>query len=233
MCGIHVLVSGTPEDSLPVGLRQCLCNRGPDHFAQAQAQLGALFLTFTSTVLSLRGDHVTNQPFLDPSTGSIFCWNGEAWRVGGSEVQGNDGKLIFALLTNASASVARGLASVLDVLRAIEGPFAFIYLDKIARRLYFGRDRLGRRSLLSYADRAGQRLSFSSVAGSGDARWEEVEADGIYTVDLASGHHGSATEETQPWATRHAWLTSDEGNFVSTRGMYPWSRGGLLSCLQV
>jgi hypothetical protein len=151
-----------------------------------------LLLTFTSTVLSLRGDHVARQPFVDPVTGSVLCWNGEAWALRGEPVQGNDGEAILALL----AEISKGSGDVMDVLRDIEGPFAFIYLDKPAKRLYYGRDRLGRRSLLV---KDGFPFSLSSIAEMPVDGWAEVEADGCYTLDLSADVSAGLVPERHDW----------------------------------
>ncbi|KAF4512483.1 hypothetical protein G6O67_001618 [Ophiocordyceps sinensis] len=182
MCGIHATIAASEENSLiPPSLHERLRRRGPDHAGSVTRRLDfgyePLFLSLTSTVLSLRGDAIAKQPLVDSATGSILCWNGEAWRIQGQPVQGNDAQ---AVLSRLSAADRHGLDSshadsVLDVLRAIEGPFAFIYLDYPARRLFYGRDRLGRRSLLI---KPGDPFSLCSVAGSPAAAWVEVEADG-------------------------------------------------------
>lgn len=187
MCGIHATISTCRDANLSPDVKRCLCNRGPDYTGTLQAQIppvdehrDTLFLSFTSTVLSLRGDHVTQQPLLDDASGSMLCWNGEAWRIRGEPVQGNDGEAVFATLTSASHR-GSDAEPVLDALRSLEGPFAFIYFDKAAKRLYYGRDRLGRRSLLV---KAGATFSLSSIAETPGEGWCEVEADGCYSLQL-------------------------------------------------
>ncbi|KAK2016785.1 asparagine synthase [Colletotrichum eremochloae] len=196
MCGIHVSISRDSFQSLPAATGTCLCNRGPDHLGEVQFQTSTsvpdakpVFLNFTSTVLALRGDHVTKQPFRDASSKSVLCWNGEAWKIAGAPVQGNDGEAIFSLLTAASGRDANENA-VLDVLRSIKGPFAFVYFDAIASRIYYGRDRLGRRSLLLNQD---EGLRLSSIAERTSPEWAEVEADGIYVLDLAEWSRGPSS----------------------------------------
>jgi len=72
-------------------------------------------------------------------------------------------------------------------LAEISGPYAFVYHDASNGILFFGRDFLGRRSLLTLTTADGDLL-ISSVAGeqckSEDPPWFEVEADGVYYVDL-------------------------------------------------
>ncbi|KAM5355930.1 hypothetical protein ACJ41O_002576 [Fusarium nematophilum] len=218
MCGIHTAVSQTPDYSISPELERCLRNRGPDHTGTIQTQLddassdqARLFLTFTSTVLSLRGDHVTRQPLIDATSGCILCWNGEAWGIRGKPVKGNDGEAVLALLIEASRSAADGdTKTVLDALRAIEGPFAFIFLDKSARRLYYGRDRLGRRSLLV---KDGPPFALSSIAEAPLEGWAEVEADGCYTLELGGG---DPIVDLAP--VRHNWAHNT--SLVSSIGIF-------------
>lgn len=183
MCGIHAVISTSFEHGMSSDLKRCLTNRGPDHNDAVQARISGndqdLFLTLSSTVLSLRGDHVAEQPLIDDSSGSVLCWNGEAWAIRGESVQGNDGEAVLALLIEASRSAATD--GVLEALRMIEGPFAFVYFDKQAKRIYYGRDRLGRRSLLI---KTGIPFALSSIVETPVDGWSEVEADGCYTIHL-------------------------------------------------
>ncbi|KAK3319083.1 asparagine synthase-domain-containing protein [Apodospora peruviana] len=230
MCGIHVVLSAAPapqrhDVSASPELKSRLCNRGPDYFGQVErqhAQTGWA-LKFTSTVLALRGDHVTRQPLSAPN-GSVLCWNGEAWRIG-SRVVGaheNDGEAILALLVNvasASSSDKDNANDVLDVFRSIEGPFAFVYYDQPSGKLFFGRDRLGRRSLMMRLDAFKEGLVLSSIAERCDQNWEEVEADGIYFVDL-SLPPPQEQFPTFPARRKWKWLDGSSPDFVST-----WIRG--------
>lgn len=203
MCGIHAAISPSHDYKISDDLRQNLFNRGPDHTGSVQTQVAvddttdrSLFLTFTSTVLSLRGDHLAKQPLVDNNSGSVLCWNGEAWGIAGEPVKGNDGEAVLNLLEKARRETSEGDA-VLDALRAIEGPFAFIYFDKPGKRVYYGRDRLGRRSLLV---NPGTPFSLCSITETPVEGCSEVEADGCYTIQLDQGH---AVEDLAP--TRHDW----------------------------
>ena len=213
----HVSLSSAPRD-IPEAVKTCLQNRGPDFLGQTVCgndASSARCLTLSSTVLALRGNHLARQPLVSPDGRSILCWNGEAWRLGGQQVEGNDGEVIHHLLTKASASDASSQQNaVLDVLRAIEGPFAFVYYDKAMQKLFFGRDRLGRRSLMVAQDGSSGDLVISSVAEACDPRWEEVEANGIYVVDLGQGSPDSHASPRQP--VKHEWLAEEHVDFVST-----------------
>ena len=209
MCGIFACISAEAYTQAAPDCERCLQSRGPDYCNTVQTQHGStaspLFLTFTSTVLALRGNHVAKQPLVDQTSGSALCWNGEAWKINEQPVQGNDGEAVLTLLTDASAG-SDSKNRVLSALRAIEGPFAFAFFDKPSRSLYYGRDRLGRRSLLR---RGGLPFSLSSIAETTDEAWDEVEADGFYVLELDSLGVQNPTINS----SRYSW--SDEEALVS------------------
>lgn len=222
MCGIHAVISASAPSELSENLKRCLCNRGPDYMHTHATRLSTrdedaptTHLVFTSTVLALRGDHIARQPFVDPESGSVFCWNGEAWKIRNHDVAGNDGEVLAGLLNDAiRCSPCEREQAVLKVLRAIEGPFAFVLFDKPSNRVYYGRDRLGRRSLLVQLD--SQQLVLSSVADSLDPSWKEVEADGVYVVDLESAKPKTGSNEPFTTPTRREWLEGHDAlDFVS------------------
>lgn len=180
-------------------LKQLLYNRGPDHTGEAVVEIDKhgvpYYLSFTSTVLALRGGDVTPQPFVDRNSGSVLCWNGEAWKIGSDVVDGNDGQDVFDILLHAVSaqdSPSKSIAAVHDVLKSISGPFAFVFLDRIHKQIFFGRDRLGRRSLL-YSTNS-KSMEFSSTADPSRGTWKEVEADAIY---ILSPEHRTLENETQ------------------------------------
>ncbi|KAK3897643.1 hypothetical protein C8A05DRAFT_19629 [Staphylotrichum tortipilum] len=236
MCGIHALITPTPPasqplPSLPPNLDHRLRARGPDHFGQvsrlviprtgseipSSSNAQSWTLRLTSTVLALRGDHVARQPLqYEDGKGSVLCWNGEAWRVRGRGVgEGNDGEVVFGLLSAAAAAAADADAdaAVVEVLRAVEGPFAFVFYEAGQGRVYFGRDRLGRRSLLRRGKLGeGGGMELCSVSGEGEG-WKEVEADGVYAMTLGAG--GEVVE-------RYEWVVGGEGegNYVSGIGRF-------------
>lgn len=231
MCGIFFSCSldkhRTPSDSL----RANLSRRGPDNISTVlrSVTLGTvaspdLFpkwhnkvqcLTFVTTVLSLRGDSIVSQPLEDQSSGSLFCWNGEAWKIDDHVVQGNDAKPVFDLLLNATrpnplivngrpASYEQSLRNFVNALSSVTGPFAFLFYDAPHQRVFYGRDVLGRRSLL--IKRSSINFDLSSISGSTDTEnWSEVEADGLYLLDLTKCPESSALALDRitciPWVT--------------------------------
>lgn len=225
MCGIFTSISKTEAPSPNTELLQHLTNRGPDLSStlRAVAQTGVdgdtISLLFTSTVLSLRGGQITAQPLSAPETDSVLCWNGEAWKIGHDVVTGNDGEAIMGLLDANSTLISadESINGVLDVLRTISGPFAFVYYDKIHRLVYFGRDCLGRRSLLYNSESVSDAIQLSSIADSTCSPWKEVEADGIYVaaLDRSSVPPSLAVLEESSVGNKHfpcyryPWVPSD------------------------
>ena len=201
MCGIYCSLN-QHQHTLPseATLRR-LKRRGPDSYLtirrviRGHSGVALCYLTLCSSVLSLRGDHITRQPLQDPFSESLLCWNGEAWKFKGNEVEGNDAQLVFKLLleaakgTSSAACAARvdpetSLFRIGAVLSRISGPFAFVFYDSRTQRIFFGRDILGRRALLTTVAGDGSILISSVCDQFHSANWEEVEADGLRVLDL-------------------------------------------------
>ena len=230
MCGIYF--SYSEEGYLPPsdGVLGCLNRRGPDHSQVVQRKLErsnhadsisnkASYLTFVSTVLSLRGEHVIQQPLQDAASGSLLCWNGEAWKVHSTFLDGNDVQPIFTLLLEAtgydivensdkSIAYCETLQAVTNVIASISGPYCFVFYDARHRQIFYGRDVLGRRSLLSTTSENGSLTVSSICNGAVSDAWTEVEANGIYVLDLKTGRASTADSRQ---AIKHIrWLKEDD-----------------------
>lgn len=190
----------------PFGHCEVIRQRGPDGFGTIERTWTAarplektICLTFSASVLSLRGSQVVLQPLQDDATGSLLCWNGEAWRIGDQLMsEGNDASAVFSSLLNApncghgqhegatDCSNHWRRDHVRNVLASIHGPFAFVFLDWPARRLYFGRDVLGRRSLVARASPEGFITIASVGCGTAAVQWKEIDSSGIIEVNLGA-----------------------------------------------
>ena len=198
MCGIGaVLLAPTRPDSVAILQRyaplllNALAPRGPDHQASVIVSHPAKeapptcpspspypFL-LTATTLHIRGPSPTPQPLrLSPSS-SLLLFNGELFSTLSSQPTHNDGLLLLAALLDAP--------SPLPVLASTRGPYSLFYYDAVRGRLWIGRDRYGRRSLLVRWGKRG--LAVSSVAveavEEGEGEWEELPPTGLLCVDLA------------------------------------------------
>ncbi|KAL6239073.1 hypothetical protein BDW75DRAFT_199530 [Aspergillus navahoensis] len=208
MCGIFFSLTAAENPVLlDKDLRYLLTKRGPDEGSYSIGVRGAglnlfnrdgsgrIWLSFASTVLSLRGDDVVRQPLTDSGrTGSIFAWNGDAWKIDGQPIpERNDTEVVFNHLLQATTQdylsedyngVSNPVQRMADAISKITGPFAFVFYDAVNFRLYFGRDCLGRRSLLWGLDEAGNLTICSLSDGSSPSSFQEVETDGIYMIEF-------------------------------------------------
>ncbi|KAF2816406.1 uncharacterized protein BDZ99DRAFT_375648 [Mytilinidion resinicola] len=195
MCGIFFAISCNGYATPNPGTRQFLNKRGPDRaqehqvIVQKSPSSPKIYLSFFSTVLSLRGVDVVAQPLVHDKSQSVLCWNGEAWKIGSEHVQGNDSQKVLELLVEVSSGEtsersASGDRNILAAISSISGPFALVFYDAPRGRVYYGRDCLGRRSLLKRTNTE-EGLTLSSICSTDIAdHWTEVEADGIYAVDI-------------------------------------------------
>ncbi|KAF1356857.1 asparagine synthetase domain-containing protein 1 [Delphinella strobiligena] len=191
MCGIHLTLS-IEDHLLPnARTRQLLDRRGPDSFRELKRECiikrhgidHNVFITCYSTVLALRGDETVAQPVTTPCNDNFLCWNGEAWRLDGKPIAGNDSDIVFALLSHHSKSGHVTETTLAQSLAAIQGPYAFAYYDHEKQIVSFGRDPLGRRSLMSRFDEHGN-FHLSSIADASEPGWQEQDADAFYSIDL-------------------------------------------------
>ncbi|CAG7956571.1 unnamed protein product [Penicillium nalgiovense] len=219
MCGIFFSLSSSKPTESTQETCTLLQKRGPDsyktHTAQKDinAQDGvspslSYYLTFASTVLSLRGDHVYTQPLVDPTTQSVLCWNGEAWKITGERVQGNDTERVLNLFLQAVDSDQKdSVERMAEAIASLSGPFAFVFYDAVNSRLFYSRDCLGRRSLLEGFDEDGN-LKICSICDSASVDcFKEVGTEGVCTIDLACYQDPSLSPrelckiETLPWSS--------------------------------
>ncbi|KAH7116233.1 asparagine synthetase domain-containing protein 1 [Dendryphion nanum] len=224
MCGIFFSLCRSEYVVPDSFTEQLLKNRGPDKIGKHQILIpkngsDPLYATFISTVLSLRGRTVVEQPLRDHDTGSILSWNGEAWTIAGDAVEGNDSQVVFDILLKSSNTQSEqsrevSIQRVVHSLSRIRGPFAFIFYDAKNHLLYYGRDCLGRRSLLRKSTPSGEIVLSSVCDNSSGEEWAEVEADGIYLLDLLHTSKGDAIDVTHIPHRRSSDEIHDEVSFI-------------------
>ncbi|KAL3914746.1 MAG: hypothetical protein SGPRY_007517 [Prymnesium sp.] len=208
----------SPPDPLPPQLLQ---RRGPDAFRQLtlhHAPSDGFELRLTGAVLHMRGSTLTSQPLGD-AQGNALLWNGEIF---GGEIavasEENDSERLLHSLQAASGAAGEEVGrGVREVMAGVHGPWAMTYWHERSRCLWYGRDALGRRSLLraQFTLRGGWSvLLLSSVALPLDEwrklalpppqddllspcpEWEELPADGLGCVRIGCG--GRAYHEWVP-----------------------------------
>ncbi|KAJ8039899.1 Asparagine synthetase domain-containing protein 1 [Holothuria leucospilota] len=193
MCGICIFMKAgvTTDCGPPENLEKILQRRGPDasfHLSKhvkvsSKEEDEDVKLFLSGHTLQLQGP-VTQQPMVD-NHGNMLMWNGEIF-AGEIKVddEENDG---LVLLSNLSSCSSDG--DVLSVMSKVKGPWSFIYWQEDAQSLFFGRDFLGRRSLLwSCPGEDAWTFALSSVAQRPSldcqVRWQEVPANGIYKLNI-------------------------------------------------
>jgi len=123
----------------------------------------------------MQGDEPCPQPALDDSSDCVLLWNGDAFQ--GLECTPGESDTSALLKRLAQAEDDDQIASILADIR---GPFAFIFYKNGS--LWFGRDVLGRHSLVVSQSEAGQSLTLCSLATSGES--VEVPAVGFFQISL-------------------------------------------------
>jgi asparagine synthetase B (glutamine-hydrolysing) len=199
MCGIYCSIGLGNHIHSNKETRELLKARGPDSLQELSAALDRerVNIHVLSTVLALRGDHVESQPLQAEHSQSFLCWNGEAWKQNGQMITGNDSRYVYSLLRRACLSTqSPGKAPILDTLTSIAGPFAFVFYDATSCQLFYGRDYLGRRSLLSRVFPDGGMELCSITDGSQSPSWSEVETGGVHVIDLSKS---PLSQEYWPW----------------------------------
>jgi asparagine synthetase B (glutamine-hydrolysing) len=238
MCGIFAALSTRNHVSPSSEHQQSLQSRGPDSTGQKFVTVkqenteNSLHLTLWSTVLSLRGDQTTAQPLTTPS-GSSLCWNGEAWTVNGLATHGNDTSVVADLLSTISrqradattrdGEVRHRATLTAEALARVTGPYAFVFHDAANNLLFFGRDFLGRRSLLLRQTSEGDTLLCSIAVPTPHDRlwWREVDADGLYCCDLRS-----YSTELKDYPLQDSFVkVSYPTNAIPERAVSPYVRG--------
>lgn len=239
MCGIYFSCSRDRSLLPAIALQSCLENRGPDcckvtkRTVQEPTLLGEVQkstgqpvtnLTFLSTVLHLRGDIIVEQPLVEPTSGSILCWNGEAWKLDGNAILGNDAVAILDLLTKCTNLSPNDLSRhearkgsyktrVIDAFSRVVGPYAFVYYHAYSRLIFYGRDTLGRRSLLVNKLQNGSFVISSICDPDKPEEWVEVEPNSIHVMDPFAKHRISPQVNDE----RHLGKTYDlsaSANFI-------------------
>lgn len=155
-----------------------LKNRGPDASSQAAVDIDPqTHLVLTGHVLHMRGC-LTPQPATDKA-GNFLQWNGEIFgglQVGPNE---NDTALLLSKLSEKS-----DVEHILGTLSSVQGPWAFIYWQEKMKKLWFGRDFFGRRSLCWHLPQSSTDPFLLTSVRQNTEELVEVPSIGIYSVTL-------------------------------------------------
>ncbi|CCK72103.1 putative asparagine synthase KNAG_0J00200 [Huiozyma naganishii CBS 8797] len=164
----------------------CIAARGPN-FASWRGSAEYSTAWFSS-VLSLR------QPFTKQSLvvdgRYVLQFNGELYN---DEIEFNDTQYIADML-------ARGEASIPDIIARLDGEFAYTIYDTEDQKYYFGRDAIGKRSLSYYVNTSKDQLYVSSVTGRvEDIEFRDCIAGIIYIYDAKNQHLDDSNHISDPY----------------------------------
>ena len=179
-----------------------LHRRGPDQSARVPVNVHqhAPPATFYGSTLGMRGP-ATAQP-LRGAGNCLLLWNGEIF--GGGVSVGpheNDTSALMAELERRDSA-----DGIVACLASVAGPWACIFWQPSTESIWFGHDRIGRRSLLLGYSTAGG-LAISSVAPSsaqGTApnwRWQELPPSGLYQLQLTGTGNSLGRLHHHHWPT--------------------------------
>eukprot|EP00873_Tetraselmis_striata_P014168 jgi/Tetstr1/434432/TSEL_023532.t1 len=195
--------------------REGLAARGPDCQGHVEVALGggsgAAVARMSGSVLQLRGADAVPSPVAD-AAGNLLVFNGEVFGGLDMPADGSDTLALSGALGDAARDATAPGEAILRVLARLRGPWALLYWQAEANTLWFGRDFLGRRSLLAHwPTELSAQLVLSSVAAlwggagpraEGDRFWQELPP-GVYSLRMAAARRcGPIGAELQlhPWA---------------------------------
>lgn len=120
--------------------RTLVDHRGPDSADTVEVTLDDAHLLFHGAVLWHQGTQLAQQPLVHNE--NVLLWNGDLYDDQDFGAL-SDSDCVMRALDACSTE-----ADVFQAFTNMTGPYSVIYLNKSARKLYFGRDVLGRHSLL-------------------------------------------------------------------------------------
>ncbi|KYN06245.1 PREDICTED: asparagine synthetase domain-containing protein 1 [Cyphomyrmex costatus] len=180
MCGIFCSIYQPQQDSESSKqwniCKDAIAARGPDYFMEKHFMLNNDWHGhFAAAVLWMQGSKITTQPSLDDND-NLLLWNGDIFSGCLAKDDVCDTNIILAELQSTT--------NIMSVLRKMEGPYCLVYYQKSSNMLYFGRDIIGRHSLLLKVDNKSNSLTLTSVANKEMREIVEVPAIGIFVMNL-------------------------------------------------
>ncbi|XP_057331145.1 asparagine synthetase domain-containing protein CG17486 [Microplitis mediator] len=175
MCGIFCYIYHPNQNDDKWNLiKDDISKRGPDSLNLYCHVLNEQLIgKFAAGVLWMQGPEPKVQPCVDDE-GNILLWNGDIFS---GPLKSENESDTFTLLTHLKLS-----KNILETISLIEGPFSLIYYQKSTNLLYFGRDFIGRHSLLIKIVK-NKFVMLTSVANNNIDGIIELPACGIFVID--------------------------------------------------
>ncbi|OQR95727.1 cGMP-dependent protein kinase [Thraustotheca clavata] len=190
MCGIAGIVcpSNANVDELQQAISHCLQRRGPDYFNTVNLVEDAQLISLSSGVLHLRGDAMAKQPIVD-EVGNVLLWNGEVFGGITIRLSSSDTNYVAQMLMEATKidKYPEEVGNhVMEAMLAVEGPYAFVWYHSNTKTLVYGRDPLGRRSLLVSLPKNTNEPFVIASASVGSGTFTELPCTGVFYVQITS-----------------------------------------------
>ncbi|KAF8002391.1 hypothetical protein HF325_003356 [Metschnikowia pulcherrima] len=151
--------------------------RGPDYARYSELGFSGNHYQLFSSVLSLR-QPFTQQPLYNGEW--ILQFNGELYND--ECIDGNDTVFIMDQLMSELKQCEEKLQAVASVIARLDGEFAFVLTDTQNSNVYFGKDSVGKRSLLY--ENAPDRVCISSICPRNAANAVECVGNQLYVADM-------------------------------------------------
>lgn len=155
--------------------------RGPDYVQFMKIEKCNINLSLFSSVLSLR------QPFEAQPVereNLILQFNGELYNP--DCLKKNDTDYIVELLEKNILAGSQRREGILQTIVSLKGEFALVITDLKENKIYFGRDFIGRRSLMLSHDKPSRHLIISSLSSECDYPFSEISSSEIGIFDMGT-----------------------------------------------
>lgn len=190
MCGILALLANSNIDDTKdlELLLELIDRRGPDYSSPLIDHVTdcGLWLKLKASILHLRGETLQEQPVTDED-GNVLLFNGQIYQYSGQTIEKHQSDTTYL---SKKLSQCKSPCEILETFTEIDGPFAFIYWHHRFRKLFYGRDLFGRKSLCLLRSHKSHPIIISSVVDerleSQDHKWYEVSCDALHCVDFSN-----------------------------------------------
>lgn len=162
--------------------------------ALSYMQYGDYYLVFINSLLQMQGLE-KRESILKHQSGNILLWNGEAYSGLDIDPTLNDGKILLNKLDTRCSK-----HDITVIFSSLRGPWAFIYYDSGDEVIYWGRDFMGRKSLILRGGFQGSLLTIASVATYQDeqsTKFVEV-VPGLYRMELKNLTRSTDLDQCSP-----------------------------------
>ena len=146
MCGIAGLVSYTAPVERPplLAFTEGIAHRGPDDCGIHLSATGQCGLAHTRlSIIDLSSS--AHQPMVDPASGNAIVFNGEIYNFASLRARCEQDGYRFASHSDTEVILALYRMHGTQCLAQLRGMFAFAIWDEARKRLFFARDRLGKK----------------------------------------------------------------------------------------